>query len=90
MTALDAIEVNSRVRVVVTRIDFGKGKLNGMALARMLMSKRLGVKMVFVGLPKNLDYAGDLGELLPMPLDTQALVEAVTRLLSQPDDGSRP
>ena len=89
-TALDAIDGSSRVRVVVTRIDFGEGKLNGVAFARMLKVKRLGVKMIFVARLENLAYAGDLGERLPTPLDTQALVEAVTRLLSQPDDGSRP
>ena len=84
--ALDAIEATSRVRVVVTRVNFGEGKLNGVALARMLMIKRLGVKMVFVGLAESLPFADGLGECLPMPLDIEALVESVTRLLSQSDD----
>jgi DNA-binding NtrC family response regulator len=35
MAALDAVEDESRVRVLVARIDFGAGKLNGVALARM-------------------------------------------------------
>lgn len=43
IAALDAIEATSRVRVVVTRVDFGEGKLNGAALARMLRVKLLGV-----------------------------------------------
>jgi DNA-binding NtrC family response regulator len=91
--ALNAIEATSRVRVVVTRVDFGAGKLNGVALARMLKVKRLGVKMVFVGLAEILQFADGLGACLPVPLDTEALVETVTRLLSQTDncpDPTRP
>jgi DNA-binding NtrC family response regulator len=90
IAALTAIEAASRVRVVVTRVNFGEGKLNGVALARMLKIKRLGVKMVFIGLAESLPFADGLGECLPMPLDIEALVEAVTRLLSQPDDVPDP
>jgi hypothetical protein len=36
MEALDASDVGSRVRVLVTRVDFGPGKPNGIALARMI------------------------------------------------------
>ena len=35
IAALDAIEGAFLVRVLVTRVDFGDGKLNGVALARM-------------------------------------------------------
>jgi hypothetical protein len=48
MAALDAIEVGSRLRVLVTRVDFGPGKPNGIALARMVRVKRPGTKVVFV------------------------------------------
>ena len=37
--ALDAMEASSRVRVLVTRVDFGPGKPNGIALARMVRVK---------------------------------------------------
>jgi hypothetical protein len=51
MAALDAIEANSSVRVLVTRVMFGRpGKLNGIALARMVQLKRPGIKVVFVAL----------------------------------------
>src|SRR6187551_3599868 len=39
MVALDAIEASSRVRVLVTRVAFGPGKPNGVALARMVRLK---------------------------------------------------
>jgi DNA-binding NtrC family response regulator len=86
IAALDAIEATSRVRVVVTRVDFGEGKLNGAALARMLAVKLLGVNKVFVIRPENLKYVADLGECLVVPFDIEVLVETVTRLLSQSDD----
>ena len=36
IAALEAIETDSRVRVSVTRVVFGPGKPNGVALARMV------------------------------------------------------
>ena len=49
MSALDAIESDTLLRVLVTRVDFGPGKLNGVALARMIRHKRPSVKTVIVG-----------------------------------------
>ena len=42
--ALDAIETDSRVRVLVTRVVFGPGKPNGVALARMVRTQAAGHK----------------------------------------------
>jgi DNA-binding NtrC family response regulator len=82
IAALDAIETNSRVRVLVTRVDFGSGKLNGVALARMLRVKRPGAKVLFVALPSNAHHAEGVGEFLPMPLEQPVLlVDAVSRML---------
>jgi hypothetical protein len=36
MIALDAVESDTRIKVLATRINFGEGRLNGVALARML------------------------------------------------------
>ena len=82
MKALAAIEADNRVRVVVTRIDFGPGKLNGAALARMLKHKKKDVRTVFVARPENRGHAESEGEFLPMPLDDFILVETVARLLT--------
>ena len=57
MKTLAAVEADTRVRVLVTRVDFGPGKLNGAALARMLRFKRQAVRSVFVGLPENRVHA---------------------------------
>jgi DNA-binding NtrC family response regulator len=45
IAALDAIETDSRVHVLVTRVVFGPGKPNGVALARMIRLKRPGTRL---------------------------------------------
>jgi DNA-binding NtrC family response regulator len=81
MAALDAIETDSRVRVLVTRVDFGIGKLNGVALAHMLRIKRPGVSVLFLALPCHQERTEGLGEFLSMPLDPHVLVDVVEKLL---------
>jgi DNA-binding NtrC family response regulator len=83
MKALAVVEADTRVRVLVTRVDFGPGKLNGAALARMLRYKRLDIKTVFVALPENRVHAESEGEYVPMPLNAPVLVETVARLLTE-------
>jgi DNA-binding NtrC family response regulator len=82
LAALDAIEVGSRVRVLVTRVDFGPGKPNGIALARMIRVKRPGTKVVFVAREEYAAHAEGLGVFLPMPLtNPDILVATISRLL---------
>jgi DNA-binding NtrC family response regulator len=82
MAALDAVEDDSRVRVLVARIDFGAGKLNGVALARMRKLKRPDVKILFLALPANREHAEGVGEFLLMPLVPYLLVDTVGRMLT--------
>jgi DNA-binding NtrC family response regulator len=87
MTALDAIEeASSCVRVLITRVAFEPGKLNGIALARMVRMKRPGTKVVFVALAEYAAYVEGLGGFLSMPLDPAILVETVSRLLVTQND----
>lgn len=81
MRALDALEAGGKARVLVTRIDFGTGRLNGVALARMVKLKQPMVEVVFVGRPRNADHIKGIGEFIPLPLDPQTLVEAVRQRL---------
>ena len=82
MRALDAIDATGQAGVVVTRIDFGTGRLNGVALARMVKLKQPMVEVVFVGHPRNAQHIKGDGEFVPLPLDPQALVETVRRRLA--------
>lgn len=87
LKALDAIETGSRARVLVTRLDFGPGKLNGIALARMLRHKGLGVQVVFVGRADKARYLDRTEAFVPHPVDPQAVADAVRRALSTFDRG---
>jgi hypothetical protein len=86
MTALEAIEASSYVRILVTRVVFGSGTLNGVALARMVRMKRPGTKVVFVAREENAPHTEGLGVFLPRPLNPDILVATVTRLLLSPTD----
>lgn len=55
MIALDALESAERVELLITRLDFGDGKPNGIALARMTRHKRPKIAVIFVG---PADFAG--------------------------------
>jgi DNA-binding NtrC family response regulator len=81
MRVLDAMDSSVRIRVLVTRVDFGPGKLIGAALARMVKQKQPAPKVVFVARDQNRCYTTELGEFLPVPLDPTALVDVVSRLL---------
>jgi len=80
--ALDAIETGSRARVLVTRLDFGPGKLNGIALARMIRHKGLDVQVVFVGRADKARYLDSTEAFVPHPVDLNAVADAVRRALA--------
>jgi FixJ family two-component response regulator len=89
MTALDAIDKESRARVLVSRTSFGVGKLHGVALARMLRRKQLlqdgesSLRCIFIGEPGDLRHAADEGEFVAAPVAAQALVDAVRKALME-------
>ena len=85
MAALDAMETDSRVRVLVTCVDFGPGKPHGVALARMVRVKRPGTKVVFAARAEHEPHTEGLGVFLPMPLNPDILVATVSRLLASQD-----
>ena len=82
MQALDAIEASEQAKNLVTRNDFGTGRLSGVALARMVKLKQPGMDVVFVGWPRNAEHVEEAGDFVPLPLDPQTLVETVSRRLS--------
>ena len=82
MQALNAVRASGRARVLVTRIDFGPRRLNGVALAQMVQAKQQSIQAVFIGRLENQRHTEAVGLFLPAPLDSQALVDTVGRLLS--------
>jgi DNA-binding NtrC family response regulator len=80
--ALDALESDKSVELLVTRMQFGPRKPAGGALARMTMMKHSGLKVVFTALPQYARYVEGLGPFLPMPVDLGELVGAARGLLA--------
>jgi DNA-binding NtrC family response regulator len=83
MQALDALEDATTIEVLVTRVDFGRGKLNGVALARMAQFRRAEVKVLFVARTENKEYTTGVGDLLTAPAAVPDVVAAVDRLLAE-------
>jgi DNA-binding NtrC family response regulator len=81
--ALDAIEADPGFRALVTRFNFGQGKLNGVALGRMLRLSRPGFKILFVGRAENAEHAAGVGEFLPLPLNLHHLAHIVASFLTE-------
>ena len=88
MTALNAVEKDSRVRVLVSRIDFGPGQLNGVALAQMLRVRQISqdgkssLHPIFIDLAENGRHAQGVGSFVPTPFDAPTLVSLVSRALT--------
>ena len=83
MQALDALEGPTTTDVLVTRVDFGPGKLNGVALARMAQFWRPEVKVLFVAQTENKEHTTGVGDLLTEPAAVLDIVAAVDRLLAE-------
>src|ERR1044071_3174219 len=65
MKALDILESDEPCDVLLTRIDFGHGVLNGIALARMARARRQSLRVVFTGRPEFEEFSD--GEVLGRP-----------------------
>jgi DNA-binding NtrC family response regulator len=85
MVALDALE-ERRIELLITRVNFGPGKLNGIALARMLRLKRPDVRVIFTAVPEHGHHAWGLGEFLAAPIRVDDVVEMTERLLRSPSE----
>jgi DNA-binding NtrC family response regulator len=79
MTMLTALEAADNIEILVTRVDFPKGKPNGIALARMALMRRPGIRVLITGLPEFARLAEGLGEFIPAPIAAPDVVEVVQR-----------
>jgi DNA-binding NtrC family response regulator len=82
MAALTALESAHAIRLVITAGDFGPGKLNGVALARMARVKKPRMTILFVAPAEDKPFAEGLGEFLQAPASVSAVLEAANRLLA--------
>lgn len=82
MLALTALEAAHSIRLLITAGDFGLGKLNGVALARMARMKNPELMVLLVAPAEDEPFVEDLGEFLEAPASVSAVLEAANRLLS--------
>jgi hypothetical protein len=83
LVALRAIEADPQIRVLVTRLNFGAGRLNGGALARMLhYNRRRNIKIVFIVRAANEFYVDGEREFFSHPVDPKAVADLVGRFLA--------
>jgi DNA-binding NtrC family response regulator len=75
------VDLGLNVDVLITRIRFDDRRSNGVALARMVLAKKPGIKIIFVTKLENAQtLAEGLGEVVPHPVDLERLVERVRHL----------
>jgi CheY-like chemotaxis protein len=84
MTAIDAMESEQPIDILITRVNFAPGQPNGVAFALMARVRRPGLNVLFVGLPERLPYTEGVGVLLPAPVTAADVVAAVAGLLTNP------
>jgi hypothetical protein len=66
----------------VTRVQFGSGKSNGVALARWARMRVPCGKVLFVARPEFQEYAEGFGTFMPYPVSVAEVAGAVPRILS--------
>lgn len=87
MSALIAIEQDSKARMVVSSVNAPPGKLGGVALLRMLRYKQLILNgkselcAVLVGRAEDREFVEEGDECLYTAFDPKAVVAAVKRML---------
>lgn len=84
MQALDALDAIGSVQVLVTSVDFGPGKLNGVALARMARYRRPSVRVIITGPPGIAHLADGVAEFRAFPLDGRELARTIGQWLAPP------
>jgi CheY-like chemotaxis protein len=86
MVALEALEDAERIELLITSMDHGDGKPNGIALARMARLRKPHIKVLFVAAPGMERYTAGLGELLPWPICVSDVVQRAI-CLTEASDG---
>ncbi len=82
--ALDALEAEQDVDLLITGISFGHGKQNGISLALMEKTTRRNLKVLFAASPEYQGQDDGIGEFLPLPSSGVEVAQVVQRVLSEP------
>jgi DNA-binding NtrC family response regulator len=80
IAALEALENAARIELLVTCLDHGINKPNGVALARMARLRRPGIKVLFVGDPALQRHTVGLGAFIASPVAVSDVVRAAAQM----------
>jgi DNA-binding NtrC family response regulator len=83
MAALDALEAAARIELIITRVRFPEGTPHGVSLASMALTKKRGLRVLFVARGENREHTEGLGEFLTAPVTGSELVASVDRILEE-------
>jgi len=81
MLALDRLLQPEQIELLVSRIDFGPGKLHGVGLARMAKSRHRTAKVILLGEEEHRPYVDGTGELVLLATAPPILAEHVHELV---------
>jgi DNA-binding NtrC family response regulator len=81
MAALDCFDEPGHLEILITRVNFGPGKLNGIALGRMARAKRADIQVLFVARPEFAEYAEGVGKFMALPVNVPEIVDTVQAML---------
>jgi hypothetical protein len=87
LAATDALAQASKIELLITCLDFGQGRSNGIALASMVRLRKRGVRFMFIGPSDPLNYVEGLGVLL-IPSVTVADLLAAAQAHNWSPDGT--
>ena len=82
LAAMEALDNVQRVEVLITCVRFPEGKSNGVALARMVKSRKPSIRAIFTAHPAMQEYVEDLGTFLTAPVAIPDLIAAVRKAIS--------
>jgi len=80
--AWEALPSDHKVKVLVTRINFGAGKTNGLALARRAVSNRPCTQVVYLCAPDEREFLPEEAVFHMMPYNAALVAKTVAGLLS--------
>jgi DNA-binding NtrC family response regulator len=83
LTALEALSGATHVELLVTSLNHGPGKPNGISLVLMTRQRRPGLKALFVGDESMERHTNGLGAFLAAPVRIEDVVSAAILMLDR-------
>ena len=80
-TAWDALKTGNTAEVLVTRMTFGPGQTNGLALARHAVSHRRGIQVLYLCTPAMREHVPEDAVFHVMPVAPDVVVATVASML---------